>query len=348
MNIFISEKNFIHNINLLKNRYNKDVIPVIKANAYGHDINLISKLLLKYKINICAVARISEALEILEYINYNKNFKILIFESIEYDFLKTVIKNPQLLISANSLEDLYLYLKFGISSNQIQLKIDFGFGRNGIYIKDINLLKELMIKYNLKFSGIFTHLFSVEYKDGVDIINKFTEIVENLGKNNFQMIHLQNSLGITKYGSIPISTHLRPGMFVFGFYEEGAFENNLQKVFSLEGKVINIKDISSLKYLTYNQKKDLSINLSKVAIIKIGYGDGFLKTNEGSLALINNQKFKIISVMMDSTLIEIDDTVHINDTVKLYFDFSLIRDHLKMNMCEVLSLLSHKIPRILI
>ncbi|WP_027128824.1 alanine racemase [Fusobacterium perfoetens] len=348
MNIFISEKNFIHNINLLKLKYNKDIIPVIKANAYGHDIKIISKLLLKYKINICAVARIFEALEILKHINYDKNFKILIFESIESNYLKEIISNSQLLISANSLEDLSLYLKSGISSNQIQLKIDFGFGRNGIFYKNIDVLRNLIIKSNLKFSGIFTHLFSVEYEDGIKIINNFTEIVKELGKDNFQMIHLQNSLGITRYGSIPISTHLRPGMFVFGFYEEGAFENNLQKVFSLKGKIINIRDISSLKYLTYNLKKNLPMTLSKVAIIKIGYGDGFLKINEGSFALINNRQFKIISVMMDTTLIEVDDSVCINDSVQLYYDFSSTRNYLKMNMCEVLSILSNKIPRILI
>ena len=49
-----------------------------------------------------------------------------------------------------------------------------------------------LIKYNsLKFLSIFSHLFSASYTDGLEVIKKFTDLVNMLGRNNFEMIHLQ-------------------------------------------------------------------------------------------------------------------------------------------------------------
>ena len=63
-----------------------------------------------------------------------------------------------------------------------RLKIDFGFGRNGIEIKDIKKLKEYIEKNNLYFSGIYSHLFSVNYEEGLEIIQNFKKIISLLGK----------------------------------------------------------------------------------------------------------------------------------------------------------------------
>ncbi len=267
----ISEENFIHNINFLKKKYDRDILPVIKANGYGHDLKLIVSLLLKYKINQCVVARLSEALEILRSLSIPKDFKILVLESghdlklivslllkykinqcvvarlsealeilrslsIPKDFkilvlesiseenFKYILDYPQIIATANSIDDILKLLENKIPTNQIQIKIDLGFGRNGITTDEIPLLKEIISKENTKFSGIFSHLFSIPYKKGIELINIFENILNTLGKDRFSMIHLQNSLGISNYGTIPFTTHLRPGMFIYGFYEDGAYE----------------------------------------------------------------------------------------------------------------------------
>lgn len=347
MKILISEKNFIHNINFLKKKYGKDILPVIKANGYGHDLNIIVSLLLKYNINQCVVARFSEALEILNSQFISKNFKILVLESISKENFKYILEYPQILATANSIDDILELLENKIPTNQIQIKIDLGFGRNGIQVDEIPLLKEIIFKEKNKFSGLFSHLFSVEYEKGVEFINIFENILNFLGKDNFSVIHLQNSLGISNYGTIPFVTHLRPGMFIYGFCEDGAFEESLKKVFSLKGNISNIKNIKNINYLAYTPKENLKILSENVGIIKIGYGDGFLKLNEGSFVKIKSKLYKILLITMDNTFIEIDKNISIGDELEIYFDFDMTKKHLKMNICEFLPILSSRIPRVL-
>ena len=126
MKILISEENFIHNINFLKKKYDRDILPVIKANGYGHDLKLIVSLLLKYKINQCVVARLSEALEILNSLSIPKDFKILVLESISEENFKYILDYPQILSTANSIGDILKLLENKIPTTQIQIKIDLG------------------------------------------------------------------------------------------------------------------------------------------------------------------------------------------------------------------------------
>lgn len=346
MKILISEENFIHNINFLKKKYNKNILPVIKANAYGHGSEIIVKILIKYGINQCVVARISEAMELLNNIDIPKEFKIIILETIEKEDLKEVLKYPQLIVTANSEKDLLNFLGYGISSKKIQLKIDLGFGRNGIVLDDIYKIKKIILENNLKFSGIFSHLFSVDYLTGIKLIEKFNEALVELGRENFQMVHLQNSLAISNYGSLPFVTHLRPGMFIYGFFEDGAYEENLKKVISLNGEIITIKNIENLEYLAYLKKGELKNKfLKNIAFIKIGYGDGFLKNNEGDFILINNKPYKIVLITMDNTFIDVDDEVKVGDKVEIYSDLYSSKKWLNMNICEYLPILSKRIIR---
>ena len=347
MKILISEENFIHNINFLKKKYDRDILPVIKANGYGHDLKLIVSLLLKYKINQCVVARLSEALEILRSLSIPKDFKILVLESISEENFKYILDYPQILSTANSIGDILKLLENKIPTTQIQIKIDLGFGRNGITTDEIPLLKEIISKENTKFSGIFSHLFSVPYKKGIELINIFENILNTLGKDRFSMIHLQNSLGISNYGTIPFTTHLRPGMFIYGFYEDGAYEKNLKKVFSLKGNFTAIKNIKNIDYLAYTPKENLKTTSENIGFVKIGYGDGFLKSNEGSFVKIKDKFYKILLLTMDNTFIEVDENINIDDEVEIYFDFDVTKKHLKINICEFLPILSSRIPRIL-
>jgi len=83
---------------------------------------------------------------------------------------------------ADFLYDLKNALANNISIDRLSLKIDFGFGRNGIKAEEVDELKNL-IKFNsLKFLGIFSHLFSATYTDGLEVIKKCIEhiLVERL------------------------------------------------------------------------------------------------------------------------------------------------------------------------
>lgn len=343
----ISEKNLINNINYLKGKYKKEIIPVIKANAYGYGIELIAYSLYKNGYREFSVARLTEAMKILENEVLN-NCNILVFETIDQKYFSYIKNCNSIIITANSFEELKFLINNGISSKKIQLKIDFGFGRNGIETSKILELKNYIIEKNLKFNGIYSHLYATNFDEGKKLLEKFSEIVLFLGKEKFEMIHMQNSVGILFYGIQSLMTHFRCGLFIFGLQEEGFFHEGIEQVFSLKGKVAGIRNIEESKYLAYTLKSDLNNqDYKNIVKIKIGYGDGFLKCNENSFCIINKKKYKILSITMDNTFIVGDDSICEGDEVILYPDLTLIRKNTGMHICEILPLINSRIERVL-
>lgn len=346
--IFVSERNLIHNMNYLVNRFQKKVLAVVKSNAYGHDINLITKTLYKHGYQEFAVARLTEAEKIISEAEL-QNSKILIFESIGFNALKIIKNTPAFYMTVNAFDELEEALSFGVPSHKIHLKIDFGFGRNGIELCDLEKLKSLIEKYDLKFAGIYSHLFSVTYEEGTALIEKFREIVNMLGKERFEMIHLQSSATAENFGSIDFTTHIRIGTFIYGLQEKGFFDPNLKQVFSLVGKVASIRNLESSPYLAYDLKSNIGAGVCKyTAKIKLGYGDGFLKLNQGSKCVINNKEFSITLVTMDNSFIEVDSSVKIGDSVIFYPNQSLTILEFGMIIYELLTILSPRLERVLV
>ena len=346
--MYVSEKNLIHNMVYLKSNFNKEVLAVIKSNAYGHDINLIADTLYKNGYTQFAVARLVEAQKVISNSSVPLS-EILIFESIGKDFLNIIKENKNFIMSANTFEELKEAIEYGIPAERIQVKIDFGFGRNGITLDYLQNLKEYIEKNNLKFSGIYSHLFSVNYEEGIEIIEKFNEVVKFLGKEKFKMIHLQNSAAVENFGSLDVTTHIRVGMLVYGLQEDGFFDKNLKQVFSLEGQIAGIKNLEKSRYVAYNLKSNLEVgNCKYIAKVKIGYGDGFLKVNEKTKCLIKNKEFKITLITMDNSFIEVDSSIKEGDKIIFYPNVAFSLPILGMNIYELLTILSPRIERILI
>lgn len=343
----ISEKNLVNNIDYLKEKYKKNILPVIKANAYGHGIQIIAKALYKNGYKEFSVARLNEAIKILEDKELAK-CKILVFETIDQKYYSYIKNCNFIVVTANSFKELINLIDNGMPSKRIQLKIDFGFGRNGIDTSEISMLKSYITEKNLEFNGIYSHLYATDFNEGKELINRFNEIVLSLGREKFQMIHIQNSVGILFYGTQNFTTHMRSGIFIYGLQEEGFFHEGLKQVFQLKGKVAGIKNIEESKYLAYTSKDDLNNeDYKNIVKIKIGYGDGFLKCNENSLCIINKKTYKILSVTMDNTFIAGDNFVSEGDEVILYPDINLIRNNTGMHICEVLPLINERIERVL-
>ncbi|MFC2498693.1 phosphate acyltransferase, partial [Capnocytophaga granulosa] len=173
------------------------------------------------------------------------------------------------------------------------------------------------IKFNsLKFLGIFSHLFSATYTDGLEVIKKFTEVVSKLGRDNFEMVHLQNAAGIYNY-DVDVVTHIRTGMLTYGLQEAGFYDHDLKPVFTgLIGFVDSVRYVSELDYVAYEDLSSISPKTKKIAKIKIGYGDGFPKANNKTTCLIKKKEYVISQVTMDNTFIEVDDRVNVGDKVR--------------------------------
>lgn len=342
--IKVSKENILHNYHYLKKFRNKDIIAVVKANAYGHGIGNIVKFLSENGCEYFAVARECEAEKILSL--KIKDIKIIILETI--DELEILKNNENIHMVVNGFNDLLNLLDKGVSTEQLHIKLDFGFGRNGILEKDFFKLKELIENRNLKFKGLCTHVFAADYDDLISIEERFSKILKELGKDRFEIVHMQNSAGVMSVEG-KFCTHIRCGTVLFGLQEIGYYIPSIKRSFRLDGKILDIKSIDDLKYIGYEKKENLNIGkYKKVAKIRLGYGDGFSKRSEGIMSIINNKKFKIIHISMDSSFILVDDSVKVGDEVEIFHDLEESINHLKVPHYEFLSCINDRIKRELI
>jgi alanine racemase len=339
----ISRGNLLHNYRYLRKSSQKELIPVLKSNAYGFGINLIARVLYEEGQRFFSVARYSEALEILAELSNCKDVKVLVFESVQD--LELIQKNKNIIFSINSMHLLAYLIQNCIDPHTVQIKLDLGFTRNGIPSEDWHRLRQFLKEKNLFFSGIYSHLFSANEKTCNMMTKKFDTIISMLGRERFCKIHLNSSESFY-YEKYAGATDIRIGQLLYGIEECEHPDRNLKKIFSLNGAIDYIKNIQNNNYIGYEHQKNSGAFLyPNVAIVKFGYGDGFLKENINTTCRINDREYPIIGISMGHTYINVDDKVKIGDISAFYYDPNDLFQKFGRKIYEFTTILNEKIKR---
>lgn len=351
----IDVKKFKKNItNIKKYVGNKELMPVIKANAYGTYINKNLELLNEF--DIIAVAIVDEAIE-LRNLGYQKEIFVLNQPCIT-DIENIIKYNITIGLSELNFLKEILNKKYQI---KIHLEIETGMNRTGIKKEDIlefiNLIKA---NKNIIVEGIYTHLSSADYdKDYTLNQLQIFEYSVNIIKENFntiKYIHSSASNGLINYED-EVSNLVRPGIIMYG-YE--SFDNTKEKIdiepiCQLKTKITFIKEVEKNTSISYS-RKFISNKRMKIATIPIGYADGLRRelSNNG-VVIINNQKAPIVgNICMDSCMIDVTniDNIDINTDVYIWDNnirtLEDIATECNTINYEILSTISYRVPRIYI
>ena len=345
----VSKSTFLNNIDKIKAFVgNKEIMPVIKANAYGTYLNKDLEILNKF--NIVAVALVEEAIELRE-LGYKKEIFVLNQPSISD--IKDIIKH-KLTIGLSSKEFLEEVMDKKI---KVHLEIETGMNRTGIKLVDLEKFIKKVKKSKLIVEGIYTHLSSADFdkKYTLSQLNTFciaTEIV----KDNFDIkyIHSLASNGIINYLD-DLTNLVRPGIIMYGYESFKGSKNiiDVLPVCKLKTEITYIKDIDKNEKVSYSQKFTADRKM-KVATISIGYADGLRRElfDKGEV-VVNGKKAKIIgTICMDSCMIDITDikNVKVGDTVYIWDNENITLDEIaeKCNTInyEILSTISSRVPRV--
>ncbi len=328
--------NINHNYNEIKKFVNKGkehvmVMPIIKANAYGHGAISIAKFLCDNGCEYIGVSNLEEASKLRE---NNIKTRILVLSEVDFEYIGYVAKN-NITISLFSYEYGKKISKIcealGTTCN-VHIKIDTGMNRVGIPYKDaFEVVTKVSKLKNINIEGIYTHFATADEMDKTFTLKqykRFSKILDKLEKVglSFKYKHCCNSAGI--FYDEEFTMHLnmvRPGLALYGYYPSNNIDKkiiDLKPSMSLHSKVIKITEIQKgdgVSYgLTYIAKER-----KKIATIGVGYGDGFPRglSNIGFVD-INGKRAKIIGrVCMDKTMVDITnfaDEVSVNDEVTIF------------------------------
>ncbi len=288
-----------------------DIMPVLKANAYGHGDIECAKALNKIEIRYFCVATLEEAIRL------RKN-------GIEGDILILGYTGPDeyKFISAYQLTQTIVSLNHALALNskgakiKTHIKIDTGMHRLGVDYNNIYEIESIFNCKNLKIEGVFSHLSSSDSLAYEDLlytnmqIKRFFDTLSYLQIKGHDIgnVHIQASCGIINYPNLPCN-YARAGIALYGVLSSGAktlVKADLHPVLSLKARIAEIKNISIGEHIGYSRAYT-SKNDIKVAAVTIGYADGVPRNlNKDFYVLIRGKKaFLVGLICMDQLIVDI-------------------------------------------
>ena len=332
VNLKINSSSIKKNLEKIRS-INKNVICVIKDDAYGLKIEKILPVLIKNNCNYFAVAYLEEAVKVYKILknfknlNEKNNCNVMTLNYVEPKKLEVAIKNG-IEITIFSKKQFYDYIDIlnNFKKNiclKIHIKINSGMNRLGFdenevfeIIKEIKKINSEFLKnkkFKLEIISIFSHISEAENETETEKqVKKFEKILKIFDDNEikYKYRHLQASPLLFKYEKKYNYDFCRVGMAIYGL-EPLSYDIGLESAILVESKIINIRDVKKGEKVSYGNKGILKRD-SKVGIVAIGYAHGLPKQIENkkncAYVLVNDKKANILGeICMDMIFIDLTD-----------------------------------------
>ncbi len=290
-----------------------EVLPVVKANAYGHGLIPISKALVQAGAEFLAVAFVQEGVTLR---HAGIKVPVLVLTPTLPPEIPVLLKNkllPQVSSVEGAKEISKAARKLRLGPTSVHVKIDTGMARVGVQagqvIREIEAIRRIP---GIQIRGVYTHLATADWTDPKYAWGQITLFQQALEKINQRGIvpatHVANSAALITYYPQSKGTWVRPGIALYGVYPNPRMKNRVKliPVMQVKTRVLHTKTLEkgqSVSYgRTYKAKKKI-----KVATLGMGYADGLFRalSNKGH-CLIRGIKVPLIgTVCMDMTMADV-------------------------------------------
>lgn len=321
----ISREALVHNVRYLQSLLpgRCALMPVVKANAYGHGGSLIARELNALGIYSFCVACISEGIELRQQ-GITGEILILGYTHPDQFPLLTQYGLTQTVVDFAHARELSAYVCSGsqkltdLCSLPVHIAVDTGMHRLGEPAAHIEQIRDMFSLPGLQVTGMYTHLAASDTLDEaskgftrqqIDTFYRLAAELENRGVPR-PRLHLQASYGILHYPLKDVD-YARPGIALYGLLSCGAdtkrYQDRLRPVLSLRARVASIHQLTPGESAGYGMAYTAD-RPTAIAAITIGYADGLprsLSAGKGSV-LLHGQKVPIVGrICMDQLLADI-------------------------------------------
>jgi len=300
------------NYQLIRELTGNLVMPVVKANAYGHGLEKVAACFVAAGAEWLGVARIEEALLLRE---AGIKCRILVLGYTSPLRVAHAIK-ANITLTAYDFDVARAYAEQAKKLGEIltiHAKIDTGMGRLGIRMDQAEEFV-LMIQScpSLNLEGLFTHFACADEPDKPYTdrqLAQFNQIIAMLKQKGSQptILHASNSAGSLVYPDARFNL-TRVGIALYGLppSHEVQLPQGIQPALSWKTRLISIKTLPAGHGVSYGFKYFTSKE-ERIGLIAVGYADG-LRRRPGSQVLIRAKKLEVIgNVCMDQCMVQLDE-----------------------------------------
>lgn len=366
--ISISKSNIIYNYDLIKKRANNcEIAPVIKANAFGHGLELMAKVYQEIGNRMVTVAYVNEAKALRD--SAYKNDILLLVPPVEKD-IESIIDLDLETTLAEEKTAFLLNEEAKRKNKQCKVHIFVNTGMNREGKKPHKVLDFIKYLRDLKFiqiEGILSHFAASDIQENLFNnyqLKQFKKVVSVIEQNQLPIPkkHIHNSASIFNYLSEEDKAYFdicRPGIASYGLLADKtqADKIGLKPILELKTKVHHLIEIQKGETCGYNFQYTAEKS-GRLAIIPIGFGDGIPRNLTDKMQVIIKDKlYDVVGfVSMDLIIINIenddiqqgDDVILIGKSPSHEISVYDLADKLNTITYEITTNLSNRLPRLLV
>lgn len=340
---------------------------LVKADAYGHGAVPVAKKLEELGADYLGVACLDEAIEVRE---AGVKTPILILGCTSSIYAAELVKYniTQACYDLEYAKELSAGAQKAGGTITVHIQCDTGMTRLGFMCHEDTMEKsaseiiEAVKLPGLKAEGIFTHFSDSDGSEEYTMLQfgRFQDIIQrvrDLGYE-FEIRHCANSAATLLYPATYLDM-IRPGIVQFGHFPDAKMDHalcDLVPVLELKSRVATVRDVPANTPVSYGRTNTLT-RPSRLAVIPVGYGDGFCRGFSNKLTvLINGKKLPIVGrICMDMCMVDVTDAPDVKegDVAILYGSDGTSDQPIEagaeiMNTIsyELLCVLTKRIPRI--
>jgi alanine racemase len=305
------------------------VMPMVKADAYGHGAVACAKRLEREGAEWFGVATPEEAIELRE---AGIRAPILSAGGFWRDQAALCIQQriTPVVYRLDMIEALDEAARNAAVTVDVHVKVDTGMGRLGVRFDQLNeFLAGLNRFKNIRVDGVLTHFAAADDASCQplthDQIRRFHDAVGLFRAQGYTptYLHLANSAGI--YGQREgWGNMVRPGGALYGLWRDvlslAVGDPKLLSVMSLHSRISLLKWVPAGETIGYGCTFEAS-RKSLIATVPIGYHDGYMRglSNRAHVIVRHAYASVVGRVSMDLTLLDVTDIpeVAVDDEVTL-------------------------------
>jgi len=288
-----------------------EMMPIVKADAYGHGVIPVVKTLIECGAERFGVALLQEALEIKAVF---PELTVMIIGATEQDQTDTLVRE-EIIPAIFQLSQAQALSESAVKQNKtarLHIKIDTGMNRIGFRERDFAEIMKMAALPNLFIEGIFTHLATADQKDlsfAREQLNRFQALYNKLKKAGLTIPirHAANSAAILQFPESHFEL-VRPGISLYGFPPSAQISGDvgLEPVMAWKAKVSHVKSIKTGESVSYGRTFQAAYP-TRVATIPLGYADGLRRalSNQGEMLIHGKRSTVIGRICMDQTMLEV-------------------------------------------
>jgi len=301
------------------------MMPILKANAYGHGLVPIARLMAALGADYLGVAVLEEGILLRQ---AGIRTPILVLGGIWGSQIPLFLKHD-LTLTASSVEKLeqidQAAAALGITA-RVHLKIDTGMERIGVHDYHAeDFLQTALRCRHLQVEGIFSHFANADAADLASArlqLERFQEVLRFYDKHSLPLPlrHMANSAAILRLPEAHFDL-VRPGILLYGVYPSPDVPHTItvRPALTWKTRVVYFKVTPPERPISYGWTW-APRQQTRIVTLPVGYGDGYFRamSNQAQVLIRERRYPQVGRICMDQMMVDIGwETAYNGDEVVL-------------------------------